>query len=110
MVLIAYGERVHGDQVAGAFVAHYKSFIVQAEKSYPIYQPAELFIRSIPTTKAELMTRTVINKEVKLAMFDIGDNRAPGPDGYTSAFLKASWDLVGNDICATVKEFFVSGK
>nr|GEW57246.1 RNA-directed DNA polymerase, eukaryota, reverse transcriptase zinc-binding domain protein [Tanacetum cinerariifolium] len=42
-------------------------------------------------------------------MFDIGGNKAPGPDGYSSVFLKA-WPVVGEDVCKTVKEFFISGK
>ncbi|GJS81536.1 hypothetical protein Tco_0748077 [Tanacetum coccineum] len=32
-----------------------------------------------------------VDKEIKEAMFDIGENRAPGPDRYTSAFFKHSW-------------------
>ncbi|GJV08992.1 putative RNA-directed DNA polymerase, partial [Tanacetum coccineum] len=32
------------------------------------------------------------------AMFDIGDDRAPGPDGYTSGFFKKGWDVMGADV------------
>ncbi|GJV54128.1 polypyrimidine tract-binding protein homolog 2 isoform X1 [Tanacetum coccineum] len=34
------------------------------------------------------MVRTITDVEIKAAMFDIDDDRAPGPDGYTSAFSK----------------------
>nr|GEW10773.1 hypothetical protein [Tanacetum cinerariifolium] len=37
--------------------------------------------------------------EIKSAMFSIGDDHAPGPDGFTYAFFKKSWDIVGDDIC-----------
>nr|GEY60648.1 hypothetical protein [Tanacetum cinerariifolium] len=37
---------------------------------------------------ANHMIRDVFNEEIKRAMFDIGDDRAPGLDGYTSAFFK----------------------
>ncbi|GJU27334.1 hypothetical protein Tco_1165955 [Tanacetum coccineum] len=55
------------------------------------------------------------NDEIKLiclrrAMFDIGDDKAPGPDGYTSAFFKKGWDVVGQDVCRAVHDFFVNGK
>ncbi|GJR59307.1 putative RNA-directed DNA polymerase [Tanacetum coccineum] len=44
------------------------------------------------------------------AMFSIGDDKAPGPDGFTSTFFKKSWDLVGNDVCRAVREFFNNGQ
>ncbi|GJV16477.1 reverse transcriptase domain, reverse transcriptase zinc-binding domain protein [Tanacetum coccineum] len=34
------------------------------------------------------MVRKVSDGEIKEAMFSLGDNKAPGPDGYTAAFLK----------------------
>ncbi|GJU13393.1 protein LAZ1 [Tanacetum coccineum] len=34
------------------------------------------------------MVRPVTNDEIKRVMFDIGDDKAPGPDGYTSTFFK----------------------
>ncbi|KAL0287140.1 UNVERIFIED_CONTAM: hypothetical protein Sradi_7131400 [Sesamum radiatum] len=48
--------------------------------------------------------------EVKEAVFDIADESAPGPDGYTSLFFKAAWPTIGDDVCGAVKEFFQSGK
>ncbi|GKC44700.1 aspartic peptidase, partial [Tanacetum coccineum] len=54
------------------------------------------------------MVQNVTNEEIKAAMFDIGDDRAPGPDGFTSAFFKKSWDIVGNDVCNAVCEFFIN--
>ncbi|GKC05518.1 RNA-directed DNA polymerase, eukaryota, reverse transcriptase zinc-binding domain protein, partial [Tanacetum coccineum] len=60
--------------------------------------------------EALIMVADINEKEIKEAMFDIGENRAPGPDGYTSAFFKHSWDIVGNDICQAIKEFFMTGK
>ncbi|KAL2225027.1 UNVERIFIED_CONTAM: hypothetical protein Sindi_3055600, partial [Sesamum indicum] len=32
--------------------------------------------------------------DVKQAMFDIADDKAPGPDGYSSRFFKAAWPVV----------------
>ncbi|KAK4398316.1 hypothetical protein Sango_1307100 [Sesamum angolense] len=43
-------------------------------------------------------------------MFDITEDSAPGPDGYTSAFFKASWSVVGQEVSAAIREFFRSGK
>ncbi|XP_052623751.1 uncharacterized protein LOC128129111 [Lactuca sativa] len=56
------------------------------------------------------MIRVVTDEEIKLAMFDIDDNRASGPDGYSSKFFKSSWSIVGPDVCKAVREFFWTGK
>ncbi|GJT58681.1 RNA-directed DNA polymerase, eukaryota, reverse transcriptase zinc-binding domain protein [Tanacetum coccineum] len=69
-----------------------------------------LFSTMLNQDEAEDMIRVVSNKEIKDAMFDIGDNRAPGPDGYSSLFFKRAWNVVGNDVCDVVKEFFDSGQ
>ncbi|GKB82721.1 methylenetetrahydrofolate reductase 1, partial [Tanacetum coccineum] len=34
----------------------------------------------------------------------------PGPDGFTVAFFKESWDIVADDLVAAVCEFFTNGK
>ena len=60
--------------------------------------------------KADAMVRDVTDEEIKGAMFSIDGNKAPGPDGYTSVFFKKSWDIVGNDVCKAVKDFFLNGR
>ncbi|CAH9085418.1 unnamed protein product [Cuscuta europaea] len=52
----------------------------------------------------------ITNKEIKDALFDIGDDKAPGPDGYSSAFFKKNWNIVGEDVIRSTKEFFNSGR
>ncbi|XP_074317710.1 uncharacterized protein LOC141653760 [Silene latifolia] len=42
--------------------------------------------------------------------FDTPVDKSPGPDGYTSAFFKDSWDVIGEDVCAAIKDFFSTGK
>nr|GEW55871.1 hypothetical protein [Tanacetum cinerariifolium] len=60
--------------------------------------------------EAVWMVRNVTDDEVKDAMFDIGDNRAPGPDGYTSMLFKKAWKVIGKDVRDSIKEFFISGQ
>ncbi|XP_071694886.1 uncharacterized protein [Rutidosis leptorrhynchoides] len=38
------------------------------------------------------------------------DDKAPGPDGYSSLFFKKAWSIVGKDVCSAVKEFFETGR
>ncbi|GJZ51831.1 putative RNA-directed DNA polymerase [Tanacetum coccineum] len=52
------------------------------------------------------MVRLLEDEEIKRAMFSIDNDSAPGPDGYSSKFFKASWSIVGPDVCKAVKDFF----
>ncbi|GKC07650.1 putative reverse transcriptase domain-containing protein [Tanacetum coccineum] len=45
------------------------------------------------------------DEEIKRAMFSIDNDSAPGPDVYSSKFFKASWFIVGPDVCKVVKDF-----
>ncbi|GAA0150922.1 hypothetical protein LIER_09755 [Lithospermum erythrorhizon] len=40
----------------------------------------------------------------------MGDERAPGPDGFTAAFFKAHWDTVREDVVRAVREFYSTGR
>ncbi|KAL2235453.1 UNVERIFIED_CONTAM: putative mitochondrial protein [Sesamum indicum] len=48
--------------------------------------------------------------DVKQAVFDIADDKAPGPDGYSSRFFKAAWPVVGEEVTRAVLDFFSTGK
>ena len=38
--------------------------------------------------EAASMIQEITNDEIKKAMFDIDDGKAPGPDGFSSTFFK----------------------
>ncbi|KAL0304622.1 UNVERIFIED_CONTAM: hypothetical protein Sangu_3074000 [Sesamum angustifolium] len=40
----------------------------------------------------------------------LGEDRAPGPDGFSLGFFKAAWLVVGEEITATVMDFFIMGR
>ncbi|KAL0456550.1 UNVERIFIED_CONTAM: hypothetical protein Slati_0994200 [Sesamum latifolium] len=35
---------------------------------------------------------------------------APGPDGFSACFFKRAWNVVGNQVCLAVMDFFRSGR
>ncbi|GKF30051.1 hypothetical protein Tco_0096393, partial [Tanacetum coccineum] len=69
-----------------------------------------LFVRKLSNNRSGNMVRVVSNDEIRNAMFSFGNDKAPGPDGYTSLFFKKAWDVVGGDICNAVRDFFSNGK
>ncbi|GJT03880.1 RNA-directed DNA polymerase, eukaryota, reverse transcriptase zinc-binding domain protein [Tanacetum coccineum] len=104
------GNWFEGDNVAVQFVNHFEKFLGNKGDVEQIENPSELFTNKISQGKAEDMVREVTNKEIKDAIFDIGNDKAPGPDGFTTTFFKKSWEIVGNDVCDAVKEFFKANK
>ncbi|KAL0400210.1 UNVERIFIED_CONTAM: hypothetical protein Sradi_2364300 [Sesamum radiatum] len=55
------------------------------------------------------LCRAVTPLEVKEAIFHISDNKAPGPDGFSACFFKRAWNIVGDQVCTAVLDFFRSG-
>ncbi|XP_071740858.1 uncharacterized protein [Rutidosis leptorrhynchoides] len=99
-----------GNEVPDLFVKHYETFIGSASPVDTINRPEELFVKTIPTDKAEFMVREVSMQEVKDVVFECALNKSPGPDGFTAEFFRAAWDIIGEDITSAVRGFFHTGK
>lgn len=48
-------------------------------------------------------------KEVYGSLCSIGENKAPGADGFSSRFFKSTWHLIGDKVVKAIQEFFISG-
>ncbi|GJW12197.1 RNA-directed DNA polymerase, eukaryota [Tanacetum coccineum] len=55
------------------------------------------------------LEREVSSDEIRLAVWSCGDNKSPGPDGFTFEFFKKYWGFIGSDFCDAVEHFFTSG-
>ncbi|KAL0439659.1 UNVERIFIED_CONTAM: hypothetical protein Slati_2448900 [Sesamum latifolium] len=58
----------------------------------------------------EALLKTVIASEVKQTFFDVEEDKAPGPDGYSAGFYKAAWPIIGEEVTRAILEFFNTGK
>nr|GMD03985.1 hypothetical protein DM860_011126 [Ipomoea batatas] len=97
-------------QIGELFVAFYKDLL---GKSRPRISCRAEFINDGPivsVSQQNQLTSAVTNQEIKDALFDVDDPKAPGSDGYSTAFFKKNWDVIGEDFMDAVKEFFHSGK
>ncbi|KAJ0711326.1 putative RNA-directed DNA polymerase [Helianthus annuus] len=104
-----HGNRFEGEDVAAALLDHYSNFLGM-EDLVSSLDDEDLFVNKLSHDTAEYMVRQVTREKVKKAMFSIGENKAPGPDGYTSAFFKQAWDIVGDEVTNAVLAFFDNGK
>nr|GEZ55794.1 RNA-directed DNA polymerase, eukaryota [Tanacetum cinerariifolium] len=59
--------------------------------------------------QVEDLERGVSREEIRLAVWDYGENRSPGPDRFTFEFFRKYWEFVGLDFCRAVEHFFENG-
>ncbi|XP_022024390.1 uncharacterized protein LOC110924702 [Helianthus annuus] len=103
------GKVYEDEQVQLAFVNHYENFLGN-QGDISISPAPDLFTNRLSSEVAGLMVRPVTHDEVKKAMFSIGSDKAPGPDGFTAGFFKGAWPIIGSAVSNAVIDFFVTGK
>lgn len=69
---------------------------------------ADLTGYSVPAHLNQLMLSIPSEEEIKNVFFKLNPNKTPGPDGLTSAFFKASWEFIGTEVTASIRNFFAS--
>ncbi|GKD67284.1 RNA-directed DNA polymerase, eukaryota [Tanacetum coccineum] len=68
-----------------------------------------MFPNQLTPDQVEDLDRNIANDEIKAAVWACGENKSPGPDGYTFEFFRQYWDIIGSDFYVAVDWFFVSG-
>ncbi|GKA39306.1 RNA-directed DNA polymerase, eukaryota, reverse transcriptase zinc-binding domain protein, partial [Tanacetum coccineum] len=56
----------------------------------------------------DYLERLVTHEEIKEAVWDCGSSKAPGPDGFSIAFVKKIWDIIKKDLHNFIISFFAS--
>ncbi|GJY65443.1 RNA-directed DNA polymerase, eukaryota [Tanacetum coccineum] len=67
------------------------------------------FPNRLSTDQVADMDRCISRDEIRAAVWDCGENKSPGPDGYTFEFFRRYWNFIGPDFCLAVEGFFESG-
>ncbi|KAK4402846.1 hypothetical protein Sango_1025300 [Sesamum angolense] len=96
--------------IAQEFVDFYTSLLGTEDQTLPVDNGVFHWGPSLTSELASNLCRAVTPAEVKTAVFQISDNKAPGPDGYTSCFFKKTWNIMGDLVCRAVMDFFRSGR
>ncbi|GKC30851.1 RNA-directed DNA polymerase, eukaryota [Tanacetum coccineum] len=99
--------RTDPSSVKKAFRDHYearfnKPTTTRLKLSFP-------FPKRLSTVQVDDLERGVSHDEIRSAVWDCGDNKSPGPDGFTFEFFKKYWRFIGPDFCEAVEHFFKYG-
>ncbi|XP_011100855.1 uncharacterized protein LOC105178968 [Sesamum indicum] len=99
-------------EVAHEFVSYYQNLLggTRRRMSVDIRYLRPWARHCITDEEANQLLLPISADDVKQAMFDIADDKAPGPDGYSSRFFKAAWPVVGEEVTRAVLDFFSTGK
>ena len=51
----------------------------------------------------------ISREEIRRAVWSCGENKSPGPDGFSFEFFRKYWSFIGPDFCSAVEHFFDNG-
>ncbi|KAL0291249.1 UNVERIFIED_CONTAM: Retrovirus-related Pol polyprotein from type-2 retrotransposable element R2DM [Sesamum radiatum] len=100
------------DEVVDEFVSFYQRLLGgERRREYIDLRYLRPWARHVVTpAECTALVQRPTREEVKDAFFDIAEDKAPGPDGYSSGFYKAAWPVIGDEVVKAIMEFFTTGR
>ncbi|KAL9672447.1 hypothetical protein QQ045_028697 [Rhodiola kirilowii] len=85
------------------FAGHFKRTLTLQQSTS---SRAEDIVLSGPLVGAEhcrRLVREITDVEIWQVVCNIGSDKAPGPDGFSSGFFKKNWSLIGSEMCSSIR-------
>jgi hypothetical protein len=95
-------------QVGDEFVAYYQHLLGTSRITTPLDSAVIRCGPCLPSSSHNFLLSPMSHEDIRKTVFSIGNDKTPGPDGYSSLFYKQAWSVVGGGFCATVQDFFNS--
>ncbi|GKD15265.1 RNA-directed DNA polymerase, eukaryota [Tanacetum coccineum] len=64
------------------------------------------FPKRLNSDQVAELENPITRDEIRKAVWGCGENKSPGPDGFTFDFFRKFWNIIGSDFCAAVEWFF----
>nr|KAJ0202669.1 hypothetical protein LSAT_V11C500242840 [Lactuca sativa] len=94
-------------EIKEMFTKHFAGRFAEPIKSRPKFLNPKF--NKLPPYAIMYLEEPFSFEEIKSAIWARGSDRAPGPDGFSFAFLKQHWDVIGGDFYLAVKHFEATG-
>lgn len=101
----------YADSIQKEIVDFYKSLMGSATHMLPGIDK-EIINKGAKLSKQQRieLCRDVTTEEIYDGLCSIGDEKAPGLDGYNAFFFKKAWHIVKDKVMEAIMEFFKCGK
>ncbi|CAA7017493.1 unnamed protein product [Microthlaspi erraticum] len=112
--LLPSGDTIHDPlEMSEHAIRHFKSILGPSVLHPPlIASPPSWFQTLLPFRCPPEQQRDMISlpraEDIRRVMFKLNPNKSSGPDGLTSGFYKSAWGILGDEVIASVSNFFVS--
>lgn len=97
-------------EMAHAFVNHFKELFSAHELQQEAFPAICNLGPKVLSNYFSALLNPISKDDVWQVISVMDNNKAPGPDGYNVFFFKKVWNIIGDDIFATINEFFNSRK
>ena len=77
------------------------------QNSFSLDETLRHDIPQVSEEENEVLVAPFSEEEVKMAIFDMEHNKAPGPDGFPAEFYQFFWDVVKQDLMSLFYEFYM---
>ncbi|KAL9665423.1 hypothetical protein QQ045_020843 [Rhodiola kirilowii] len=85
------------------FVSHFKGLLSHQSSTCQVESEIIESGPVLDVNQCRRLVMVVTNKEIWNAISNIGSDKAPGPDGFSSGFFKKNWSLIGKEVCSSVR-------
>lgn len=106
------GSVVKGDAVkkeAEIFFREFLQFIPEDYLGFELNELQDLLPFRCSENDQEMLTSEVSAGEIQRVLFSMPKDKSPGPDGYTTDFYTATWDIIGPKFTMAIQSFFATG-
>ncbi|KAJ6973799.1 hypothetical protein NC653_033969 [Populus alba x Populus x berolinensis] len=93
-------------EVDNEFVSFYQNLLGSSKTIVPLDSAVIHSGPCLPANSHGFLLAPFSQEDIRMAVFSIGNDKAPGLDGYSSLFYKQAWDVIGGDVCAAMQDFF----
>ena len=98
-------------EIQDEFVMFYKGLMGTSAGKLPAIS-SQVMKRELTLTKQQRLQlcAAVTEQEIYDGLQSIGNDKAPGVDGYNAFLFKHTWKIIKGDIIKVVQSFFTIGK
>ncbi|PKU83813.1 Putative ribonuclease H protein [Dendrobium catenatum] len=96
------------NDISSAVIKHFEGLFNSPHQplQFPLDIPQG---KPLPTHLSNNLVSPLTFDEVRKAVFDGNENTAPGPDGFSYAFYRKTWHIIGLQVYKAVGNFFSTG-